>query len=160
MRQAIGRSLLVAVGAMAMFAASAATAQEPEVLEQEVRDAVEQLTATYAANDIDGYFALYAPELTWWGPNGRWDKGSYLAYWTEYIESTGGLASAENTDVQVAVSPSGDLASASYLLSVTRANPGDAPPAVTYQMSPTLVKRSGSWTIVHLHFQVVPEPEE
>ncbi len=160
MRQVKGRVLPAAVGVMAMFAASVAIAQEAADLEQEVRDTVEQLTATYAANDIDGYFALYAPELTWWGPSGRWDKGSYLAYWTEYIESTGGLASAENTDVQVAVSPSGDMASASYVLSVTRANPGDAPPAVTYQMSPTLVKRNGGWTIVHLHFQIVPAPEE
>ena len=67
MRQVKGRVLPAAVGVMAMFAASVAIAQEAADLEQEVRDTVEQLTATYAANDIDGYFALYAPELTWWG---------------------------------------------------------------------------------------------
>jgi hypothetical protein len=79
--------------------------------------------------------------------------------WTESVKTTGGLASAENSDLRIQVSPAGDLAVASYLLKVARRNPGPNRPAdVTYEMSPTLVKRGGAWTIVHLHFQVVPPP--
>ncbi|HJO04290.1 MAG TPA: nuclear transport factor 2 family protein [Acidobacteriota bacterium] len=159
MRKVVKLALVFAVVVLPAVGVAGASAQDGAALEAEVADAVAQLTATYGANDIEGYFALYAPELTWWGPSGRWDKAKYLAYWTEYIESTGGLASAENSDMQIAVAPGGDLAVASYILSVSRANPGDAAPTVTYQMSPTLMKRNGSWTIVHLHFQIVPEPE-
>ena len=126
---------------------------------KEVRDAVTKLTQTYGANDIDGYFSFYAPDLTWWGPGGRSDKESYHKMWTESVKTTGGLASAENSDLRIQVSPGGDLAVASYLLKVVRRNPGaNRGPNVTYEMSPTLIKRGGNWTIVHLHFQVVPEP--
>jgi ketosteroid isomerase-like protein len=124
---------------------------------QEVRDAIANLTAAYGANDIERYFSGYAPELTWWGPGGRSDKESYRKSWTESVKNTGGLASAENEDLRIQVAPHGDLAVASYLLKVTRKNPGaDRPPNVAYEMSPTLIKRDGKWQIVHLHFQVVP----
>jgi ketosteroid isomerase-like protein len=128
--------------------------------EEEVRGVISKLTQTYGANDIEGYFSLYAPDLTWWGPSGRSDRASYLERWTASVERTGGLASAETSDLRIQVSPSGDLAVASYLLTVTNRNPGENRPAgATYQMSPTLIKRDGGWTIVHLHFQVVPPPD-
>jgi ketosteroid isomerase-like protein len=127
---------------------------------KEVREVIAKLTQAYGANDIDGYFAIYAPELTWWGPAGRSDKESYRKFWTESVKTTGGLASAENDDLRIQVAPHGDLAVASYLLKVKRNNPGEnRPPNVTYEMSPTLIKRGGNWTIVHLHFQVAPEPK-
>ncbi len=126
---------------------------------KEVRDVIAKLTQTYGSNDIDGYFSIYAPDLTWWGPGGRSDKESYRTSWTESVKTTGGLASAENEDLRIQVAPHGDLAVASYLLKVTRKNPGDNRPAnVTYEMSPTLIKRDGRWQIVHLHFQTVPPP--
>jgi ketosteroid isomerase-like protein len=134
-------------------------ASQPNPAEQELRGVISKLTATYGANDLDGYFALYAPELTWWGPGGRSDRESYRTFWADYIKTTGGLQSADTSDLRIQASPKGDLAVASYLLKVIRRNPGPNRSAnVTYEMSPTLVKRGGSWTIVHLHFQVVPEP--
>jgi ketosteroid isomerase-like protein len=124
---------------------------------KDVRDAVEKLTRAYGANDIETYFSFYAPELTWWGPNGRSDKETYRRTWTESVTNTGGLASADIEDLRIQVAPHNDLAVASYLLKVTRKNPGEnRPPNVTYEMSPTLVKRGDQWQIVHLHFQVVP----
>ncbi len=126
---------------------------------KEVRDAIAKLTENYGSNDIDGYFSMYAPDLTWWGPGGRSDKESYRKSWTDSVKTTGGLASAETEDLRIQVAPHGDLAVASYLLKVTRKNPGDNRPAnVTYEMSPTLVKRDGKWQIVHLHFQTVTPP--
>jgi ketosteroid isomerase-like protein len=124
---------------------------------KEVRDAIEKLSRAYGANDHETYFSLYAPELTWWGPGGRSDKEAYRKSWGESVANTGGLASAENEDLRIQVAPHNDLAAASYLLKVTRKNPGENRPAnVAYEMSPTLVKRDGKWQIVHLHFQVVP----
>jgi len=124
---------------------------------QEVRDAIAKATEAYGSNDINTYFSIYAPELTWWGPGGRSDKESYRKSWTESVVNTGGLASADIDDLRIQVAPHGDLAVASYLLKVTRKNPGEnRPPTVTYEMSPTLIKRDGKWQIVHLHFQVVP----
>jgi ketosteroid isomerase-like protein len=124
---------------------------------KEVRDTLEKLTRAYGSNDLDTYFSLYAPELTWWGPGGRSDKETYRKTWSESVANTGGLASAENDDLHIQVAPHGDLAVASYLLKVTRKNPGEnRPPNVSYEMSPTLIKRDGKWQIVHLHFQVVP----
>ena len=80
--------------------------------------------------------------------------------WTESVKTTGGLASAENSDLRIQVSPGGDLAVASYLLKVARKNPGPNRGAnVTYELSPTLIKRGGAWKIVHRHFQVVPAPK-
>jgi len=137
----------------------AAPASADTPAQRDVRAAVTKLTETYGANDIEGYFSFYAPDLTWWGPGGRSDKESYHKMWTESVKTTGGLASAENSDLRIQVSPSGDLAVASYLLKVARKNPGPNRGAnVTYEMSPTLIKRGGAWKIVHLHFQVVPEP--
>jgi ketosteroid isomerase-like protein len=130
----------------------------PSAAEQELRGVIGKLTTTYGANDLDGYFSLYAPELTWWGPGGRSDRESYRTFWADYIKTTGGLQSADTSDLRIQVSPGGDLAVASYLLKVVRRNPGPNRSAnVTYEMSPTLIKRGGNWTIVHLHFQTVPE---
>ena len=137
----------------------AAPASADTPAQREVRAAVTKLTEAYGANNIDGYFSYYAPELTWWGPGGRSDREAYRKMWTESVKTTGGLASAENSDLRIQVSPGGDLAVASYLLKVARRNPGPNRSAdVTYEMSPTLIKRGGAWTIVHLHFQVVPPP--
>ena len=137
----------------------AAPASADSPTQKEVRTAIAKLTETYGANDIDGYFALYAPELTWWGPGGRSDREAYHKMWTESVKTTGGLASAETSDLRIQVSPGGDLAVASYLLKVARKNPGpNRSPNITYEMSPTLIKRGGAWKIVHLHFQAVPEP--
>ena len=46
-----------------------------------------------------------------------------------------------------------------YTLPATHANRGNVTPTEYYQISSTLVKRDGGWTIVHTYFQVVPEPE-
>ena len=124
---------------------------------KEVRDLITKMTQAYGSNDIETYFAGDAPELTWWGPGGRSDKESYHKMWSESVASTGGLAAAEIEDLRIQVAPHGDLAVASYLLKVTRKNPGENRPLnVAYEMSPTLIKRDGKWQVVHLHFQVVP----
>lgn len=140
--------------------APAAQPQPVTGVAKEVESVIGKLTQSYGANDLDGYFSIYAPDLTWWGPGGRSDRESYRKSWTENIAKTGGLQSAATSDMRIQVSPGNDLAVASYLLKVTRRNPApNSSPTATYEMSPTLIKRNGTWTIVHLHFQVVPEPK-
>ena len=129
----------------------------PSAEELEVRDTLNRVTANYGANDLDGYFFFFAPEFDWWGPGGRSDKESYREFWTDLVDRTGGLESAENSDLQVHVSPGGDLAVGSYLLTVRYKNPGSGDRTVRWQMSPTLVKRGGNWKMVHIHFQRDPD---
>ncbi len=125
----------------------------------EVQKTIADLNRAYGANDLATYFSIYAPDLTAWVPSGRLDRESYRKAWTESVQKTGGLASAESSDVRIQVSPGGDLAVASHLLKVKRKTPGpDWPENVTYEISPTLIKRNGAWTIVHTHIQIVPEP--
>jgi ketosteroid isomerase-like protein len=124
---------------------------------REVRDTIAKLTESFGSNDLDSYFALFADDLTSWGPNGQSDKESYRRWWTDSAK-TGGLSGADTADLRIQVSPQGDLAVASYLLNVTRKNAGDTLEHASYEMSPTLIKRNGRWQIVHLHFQTVPPP--
>jgi ketosteroid isomerase-like protein len=127
--------------------------------EMELRDLIRDFVAAYGTNNVDKYFSYYADDLTWWGPSGRNTKEAYHKSWAEGVKGTGGLASANFSDLRIQVSPASDLAVASYLLSVKRNNPN--PPTrtefVSYEMSPTLVKRDGTWKVVHLHFQIAPE---
>ena len=132
--------------------------QAPRSAEElQVRDTLNRFTAHYGANNLDGYFFFFAPEFDWWGPSGRSDKESYREFWTDSVDRTGGLESAENSDLQVQVSPGGDLAVGSYMLTVKNKNPGSGDRTIRWQMSPTLVKRGGNWKIVHLHFQRDPD---
>lgn len=129
--------------------------------EAELRDLIKEFVASYGNNNVEKYFSFYADNLTWWGPNGRSTKEAYHKSWADGVKNTGGLASAEFSDLRIQLSPANDLAIASYLLKVKRNNPN--PPTrtefVTYEMSPTLIKTNGVWKVVHLHFQTVPEPK-
>jgi ketosteroid isomerase-like protein len=132
--------------------------QASTAAEKEIRNLILQFTEVYGSNRLDTYFAFYAPELTWWGPNGRSDRESYRKFWTDNVQKTSGLDSADVSDLIVQVSPNADLASASYLLKVKqRGRPPDQT-NLTYEMSAGLIKREGAWKIYHLHFQVVPPP--
>jgi len=127
--------------------------------EMEIRNLIRDFVASYGNNNVEKYFSYYADDLTWWGPNGRNTKEAYHKSWAEGVKNTGGLAQADFSDLRIQISPANDLAVASYLLKVRRNNPN--PPTrtefVSYEMSPTLVRRNGAWKVVHLHFQTAPE---
>ena len=167
MRKAI--SVLSIVG-LIVGAAPALRAQGSAGAEQQVRDAITKFANAYGVNDLDTYFALYADDMTWFGPNGNRNeadglkpKANYQKSYPESVKRSGGLASSKVTDLRVQVSPQGDAAIASYRLDVVRKNPAPEatpprPANITYAMSAVLFKQGNDWKIVHFHYQNVPQP--
>jgi ketosteroid isomerase-like protein len=113
--------------------------------EQEVRQLVSQLTASYK-NDLPTYFSNYASDLTMWWPIGRVDKERYQ----KSTATRGDLEAAEVSDLHVQASPSGDAAVASYILTLKESPSSESR---SYQMSVIWFRRDGKWQIVHLHYQ-------
>jgi ketosteroid isomerase-like protein len=142
--------------ALAALAAVPAAAQTMSPVEQEVRQAEEKYNAAYAANDLATYFSYLAPDFGQWLPSGRTDKASYQTSWTRFITNGGKVLSAELTDVQVKVGPSGDTAVASYLLHVkTQSTRGVSDE--TFQETDIWFKRDGAWKVAYLHYSAAPQ---
>ena len=104
--------------AIVSSAAVARVSAQPPKAEQEVRDAVKQIVAAYAANDVEKYFSFYAQDMTVLRATGRWTHQGYHERWKQIVGSGGGVASADVVDLQVQMSPSGDSAVASYQMPV------------------------------------------
>jgi len=158
-----GRVIVSLAVVATLVTVSGSRAQQPAKAEQEVRDAVQQIVAAYAANDIEKYFSFYATDMTVLRATGRWTTQGYRDRWKQVVEGGGGVASAEVVDLQVQVSPSGDSAVASYQMPVKPRYPtaeaakGQAA-QIIYYMTDVYFRRNGRWQIVHLHWTVQPPP--
>ncbi len=155
-RQRILTLIAVAVLVGAGVTTPLATAQEMSDLEQSALAHVESMTDAYRANDVDGYLGHYAKELTWWGPGGRGSWDAYHSSWTEYVASGGGVASARVSNALVQLSPSGDAAVVSYMLTADYRSADGSVSQSNIQMSTSMMMQDDGWKIVHLHFQTVP----
>jgi len=143
-------SLIAALAAPQAPTSTSMSAAQREILELEQR-----YNASYAANDLPTYFGYLAPDFAQWLPSGRTDKAAYQQSWTRFITGGGKVLSADISDVQITIGPSGDTAVASYLLRVkTRSARGESDD--TYQETDVLFKRNGAWTIVYLHYSPSP----
>ena len=152
--------LIAATGLLAAGATTQlATAQDMSDVEQSAIAHVESMTDAYRANDVDGYLGHYAKELTWWGPGGRGSWDAYHSSWTDYVANNGGVASAEISNAVAQVSPSGDAAVVSYLLTADYRSSDGSVSRSNLQMSTSMMMRDGGWKIVHLHFQSRPDEE-
>lgn len=148
----------VAMMAMSTPAATAAQTATAAAAEQEVRAVIADYNAAYGRNDLDAYFAAFAPDLTQWFPSGRVDKASYQGSWTKYIAAGNRLERVEVRDLRVQVSPAADAAVATYVLRVTtRAASGEVS-TDDNQETDVLFKRGGAWTIVHVNYAPVKKP--
>jgi ketosteroid isomerase-like protein len=131
------------------------SAQTGSAVEQEIRDFEQKYNAAYAANDLPTYFSYLAPDFSQWLPSGRSDKAAYQQSWTRFINGGGRVLSADLSELQIKVSPSGDSAVASYMLRVkTKSSRGESDE--TYQETDVLFKRDGAWKVVYLHYSPAP----
>src|SRR6185295_476590 len=139
-----------------ILAASSAGAQSSQAAtEQELRDAVNKYVAGYASNTVEGYFANYANDITYWWPNGlRQQREAYHKTWTDTLAGGNTVVSAVAEDVLVHAAPAGDAGVASFMWKISRKN--GAP--YDLQTSTTWFKRAGKWQIVHMHFNRVAPP--
>jgi ketosteroid isomerase-like protein len=128
-------------------------------VEAQIRDAEQKYNAAYAANDLPAYFGYLASDFAQWLPSGRTDKASYQQSWTRFITNGGKVLSAELSELQIKVGPSGDSAVASYILSVkTQSARGVSDDK--YQETDVWFKRDGAWKVIYLHYSAAPKPRE
>ena len=158
------QQILALIAAAVLVAASAAVrladAQEAmSDVEQSALEFVNSVIAAYVANDVEAYLGHYAKDLTWWGPGGRSSWDAYHDSWTANVENNGGVASAETSDAQVRVSPSGDAAVVSFLLTADYHRADGSVGRSYLEVSMTLMKRNGNWKVVHLHFSSAPQDD-
>lgn len=136
------RKLALLLCIAALSGAATASAQGNRA-EEEVRQTILALTAAYK-DDLPKYFSYYDPNTVMlWSMRGRVTVKEYqdMTKNRKNYESTGA------DDLRIQVSPSGDAAVASYVLTTKTA--GEEPEL--WQLSPTLFRRDGKWQIVYLH---------
>jgi ketosteroid isomerase-like protein len=140
---------------------ASAAASDPAATEAEVRSFIEQYNADYGANDLDKYFASFAPDLTQWWPSGRVDLKTYETGWRENIANGGGNTKVAVTDLQIQVDPTGDAAVATYVLEVTPRVKGEPQTTVERnQETDVLFKRDGQWKVVHVNYGPAADPKK
>ncbi len=141
-----------------LAAASTATA------EQEVRQAVDEIVASYATTDVDNYFSYYADDVSIMRAGaGRWTKQAYYDFWKKAVADGGGVAAARVEDLQIQLSPSGDSATTTYLMPVTRKFPSGSPPTgesadIAWHMTEVWFKRDGMWKVSNLTYAQAAPP--
>ena len=144
------------IGALLLAAVPAPGSASPASAEREVRAFEQSYNGAYAANDLSTYFSYLAPDFVQWLPSGRTDKTAYQQSWTRFITNGGKVLSADLSDLQIKIGPSGDTAVASYLLRVkTHSSRGDSDD--TYQETDVLFKRDGAWKVAYLHYSPAPK---
>ena len=95
-----GWRVVFAVVGVAVACEVARVGAQPSKGEQEIRAAVKQIVAAYAANDVEKYFSFYAPDMTVLRATGRWTTQGYHDRWKQIVGSGGGVASADVVDLQ------------------------------------------------------------
>ena len=125
--------------------------------EADIRALERDFNATYAANDLDKYFAFYSDDATLWFPEGRTDIPSYKKMWTEYVASGGGIRAFRLSDLHIRFSPLGDTAIASYELHLKTQDPGKPIVDEDYQETDVWFKLKGTWKITHVHYSPAPK---
>ena len=158
-----GRAIVWAVVLVVSIAPAALHAQQPtSEIEQEVAEAVRQFVAAYAANDVEKFFSFQAKDITIISLGQRADReGSYqsrLAMRKAGVENT---ATFENLQIQVL--PGGEAAVATFDFHRVRKYPTaeaarGRDPNASYALTAVWARRSGNWSIVHLHWTSHQEP--
>ncbi|HVI98028.1 MAG TPA: nuclear transport factor 2 family protein [Sphingomonas sp.] len=160
----IAGSLLLAAGCSNDVAAPTPVETAPvdmAVAETEVRNFIEQYNADYGANDLDKYFASFAPDLTQWWPSGRVDLQTYETGWRKNVANGGGNAKVAVTDLRIQVDPTGDAAVATYVLEVTPRVKGEPQTTIERnQETDVLFKRDGQWKVVHVNYGPAADPKK
>jgi ketosteroid isomerase-like protein len=122
----------------------------------QVEGLVHKVAAAYTANDLPAYFSYFDDDIMIWnGPNARWVKQDYVTRWTKVVGEGGGVSSLSVDDLQLRVSPKGDVVTATFAMPVIGRKagmPAATEPTVIYHMTEVWFKRSGRWSMAHMHW--------
>jgi ketosteroid isomerase-like protein len=124
--------------------------------ETEVLKLEQEFNAAYSLNDLDKYFAFYAPDAILWAPEGRTDVPSYRKDWTSFINTGARIQSSTLSDLHVRSSPQGDSAIASYVLHLQTVGSDKKVADEIYQETDVWFKTAGGWRITHVHYSHAP----
>jgi uncharacterized protein (TIGR02246 family) len=132
------------------------TAAAEATVEAQVRQAVADFNTSYAANDLDRYFAFYDDTATLIFGQQRSTVADYRASWHELIAGGGGVEKNVVSDVQVRLLSGGEAAAATYRIEVhTRSASGEVTPEQAVETD-VWVRQDGAWRILSLHYSPVP----
>lgn len=127
----------------------------------DIETALRAADHAYATNDVAGYFAFFAEDVTILVPGfGRWKKADYVGKWSATVARGGGVEASAIKDLTISVSPSGDAAAASYILDVTYRGlyptvPVDQRDDKRLLMTEVWFKHDSGWLIDHLAWSTV-----
>jgi ketosteroid isomerase-like protein len=144
--------MLLEAAVVAFLAAAPVAAS----VEQEVRDVEAKWNAAYAANDLPTYWSYYDAAATMWLAEGRVPLATYKKDWNALIAGGGKVLSNVLKDVEVHVSPAGDAAVATYLVTVATRYPDGKVVNDVAQETDVLFKKDGKWKVVHVHYETKP----
>lgn len=157
----IAKILLILASAMLITLPAAADVAAQKQAEREVAQAVRELNAAYASDDVDKYFSYYADDMDKCCGRGGWDtKQNYYSTWKQMVASGNGLAKAEARDLRIQVSPKADAAIAAFKLHCERLQVAEGQsPTIAYHMTQVWMQRDGKWQIANITYMEVQDPE-
>ena len=127
--------------------------------EAEVRAAAKAFNDSYANNDVDTYFGLYADDAEVFFYGERQDMAAYEKMWHGMMEAGGGVEVNEMSDVVVQMMPGNEVAIVtSFIVNTTRSPEGERSTANAFETD-VWQKIDGEWKIVHLHYSEIPSEE-
>ena len=135
-----------------------AFAEHHSSVEAEIREVAEAFNTAYATNDVETYFDFYTDDAVLYFYGARRPVAAYREEWTATIEAGGGVEKNEESDLQVQVMPSGDVAIAtSFIDNRSRSPDGDVSSARAFETD-VWQKIDGEWLIVNMHYsEIAPE---
>jgi ketosteroid isomerase-like protein len=140
---------IVLGGSACVLAASPGEAPAEEVTAQ-----VRAFNGAYERNELDAYFAYYAPDATLWFNAGRVELADYQRDWRDLIAKGGRVEKNVLTDIQVQMGPDDSTAIATYVVDVATRMPDGQVSTEKAHETDVWFRVDGKWRIAHLHYTV------
>jgi len=120
--------------------------------------AIKAFSDAYENNDVETYFGFYADDATIYFYGARQDVSSYHDQWIAMVQGGGGVEMDEASDLRIQVTPSEDVAVATYFVANrTRYADGTRSEVRAFETD-VWQKIDGAWKIISLHFSEI-QPE-
>lgn len=147
----------VAAFAVLILISGGAFAQASAAAKADVEKTVREFVAAYGGGPatLEKYFSYYADDMTVMYAPGRWTKQAYYSFWKPLNDRGGGVAKSAVEDLEVQLSPSNDVAIATFAMPVTRRGEITANQTrdVVWNMSTTWYKQpDGRWLVKSVSF--------
>lgn len=130
-----------------------------EGIEEAIRAMEQTFNGSYAENDLDTYFGIYAEDATLIFFGARQSVADYEEEWRAGITAGNRIERNDMSDMRIQVLPGGKVAIATYFL-VTEMHSPDGK-VVTWKAYDTDVwqKIDDTWKVISVHYSEIPPAE-